>query len=75
MLLRRNALYRGLLGGSRGWLAVGALIWGRGALKRAMGKQPEVLTVEKLQPGLGLRIDTSPAPTRRDRRGMRRSER
>ncbi len=57
VLLRRNALYRGLLGGSRGWLAVGAVIWGRGLLKRMAGKQEEVLTVEKLKAGQGLRID------------------
>jgi hypothetical protein len=71
-LLRRNALYRGLLGGSRGWLAVGALIWGRRALQKAMGKEEQVLTIEKLEPGQGLRIDTIPPDTRRHRRAARR---
>ena len=76
VLLRRNALYRGLLGGSRGWLAVGALIWGRGLLKRAMGKEPQVLTVEKLEPGQGLRIDTfKPATRKADSRRRRNAAR
>ena len=31
--LRRNALYKGLFGGSRGWLAVGAVVWGPRLMK------------------------------------------
>ena len=71
VLLRRNALYKGLLGGSRGWLAVGAVMWGGGFLKRALGKQTEVLTIEKLAPGQGLRIDTFKPDTRRAARRAR----
>jgi hypothetical protein len=70
-LLRRNALYRGLLGGSRGWLAVGAIIWSRRLLKRAMGKQEEVLTVEKLEPGQAIRIEAIPPDARGRRRATR----
>jgi hypothetical protein len=73
VLLRRNALYRGLLGGSRGWLGVGALMVGWRALRKLAGKQPEVLTVEKLQPGQGVRIDAIPPGSRRQRRAARRS--
>lgn len=72
-LLRRNALYRGLLGGSRAWLAVGGVIWGRRALKRALGKQEQVLTVEKLLPGQAIRIDAIKPDTRRQRRAARQS--
>ena len=72
-LLRRNALYRGLLGGSRAWLAVGALIWGRGMLKRVIGKQEQVLLVEKLVPGQAMRIDAIAPDTRRHRRAPRRA--
>jgi hypothetical protein len=68
VILRRNALYKGLLGGSRGWLAIGAVLWGRGLLKRTMGKQPQLLTVEKLEPGQGLRIDTFEPDSGRRRR-------
>ena len=75
VVLRRNALYRGLLGGSRGWLAVGALIWGRGLLRRALGKQEQVLTVEKLTKGQGLRINAIGPTSRRQRRAARRADR
>lgn len=75
VLLRRNALYKGLLGGNRGWLAVGALIWGRGIIKRTFGKQEQVLTVEKLTKGQGLRIDAIGPPTRRQQRAARRVDR
>lgn len=73
VLLRRNALYRGVFGGSRGWLAVGAVIWGRGLVKRALGKQEEVLAVEKLKAGQGIRIDAIKPDTRHQRRAARRA--
>lgn len=73
VLLRRNALYRGLLGGSRGWLVVGGLIWGRGLMKRVLGKQEQVLAVEKLLPGQGVRIDAIKPDTRRQRRAASRA--
>ncbi|MBI5090080.1 MAG: hypothetical protein HZB15_14790 [Actinobacteria bacterium] len=71
VLLRRNALYRGLLGGSRGWLAVGAVMFGTRLLRRVAGKQEEVLTVEKPHPGEAIRIDAIPPGTRRQRRAAR----
>ncbi|MCU1361608.1 MAG: hypothetical protein JWN99_2897 [Ilumatobacteraceae bacterium] len=73
VLLRRNALYKGLFGGSRGWLAVGALIWGGGFLKRSLGKQPQVVSIEKLKAGQGVRIDAIKPDTRRQRRAAQRS--
>jgi hypothetical protein len=75
VVLRRHALYKGLFGGSRGWLAVGALIWGRGFIKRMLGKQEQVLTVEKLTKGQGLRIEAIGPPTRSERRAARRADR
>ena len=69
--LRRKALVRGVLGGDRGWLAVGAVLWGGGLLKRAVTKQTELLTIEKLAPGQGLRIDTFKPDTRRAARRAR----
>jgi hypothetical protein len=73
VLLRRNALYRGLLGGSRGWLAIGALLWGKGLLKKLLGKDEQVLAVEKLKAGQGIRIDAIRPDTRRQRRAVRRA--
>jgi hypothetical protein len=67
--IRMNALRRGLLGGSRPWLAVFVL----GILGRQMGKvtkrgeMPLVLS-EALKPGEALLI-THLAPKRRGRRG------
>jgi hypothetical protein len=72
VILRRNALYKGLFGGSRAWLAVGAVIWGRGTLKKVFGKHEEVLTTEKLRKRQFVRIDTVPPPTRRERRKAKR---
>jgi hypothetical protein len=63
------------MGGNRGWLAVGALIWGRGIIKRTFGKQEQVLTVEKLTKGQGLRIDAIGPPSRRQRAAARRADR
>jgi hypothetical protein len=71
--LRRSALYKGLFGGSRGWLAVGALLWGPRILRRAFGRSEEVLTVEKLKPGQFIRIDTVKPPTRSQRNAARRA--
>jgi hypothetical protein len=67
--IRMNALRRGLLGGSRPWLAIFVL----GLLRRRVGKvtkrgeMPLVLS-EALKPGEALLI-THLAPKRRGRRG------
>jgi hypothetical protein len=66
--LRRNALYKGLLGGSRGWLAVGAVVWAPRLMKRALGKNEEIVAKEVLKPGQALRIEALERPTRARRR-------
>lgn len=73
VVMRRNALYKGVFGGSRLWMAVGAVLWGRGAMKRVFGKQVEVVSVEKLKRGQAVHIDTFKPPTRRQRRAARRA--
>ncbi|MEK7422870.1 MAG: hypothetical protein AAB131_03415 [Actinomycetota bacterium] len=72
VLLRRNALYKGLFGGSRGWLAVGAVIWGRKFVKRTFGRNEEIIATEKLTKGQFLRIDAIRPPSRRELRASRR---
>ncbi len=67
--IRVNALRRGLLGGSRPWLAVFVLSW----LGRRVGKLTKrgvmpVLLSEALKPGESM-IITHIAPKRRGRRG------
>ena len=72
VLLRRNALYKGLFGGSRGWLAVGTVIWGRKFVKRTFGRNEEIIATEKLTKGQFLRIDAIRPPSRRELRASRR---
>jgi len=70
-LLRRNALYKGVLGGRRGWMVVGALVWGPRLLQRFVGRQEQVLTTEKLVAGQTIQIQAVRPPTRRQRRAAR----
>lgn len=70
--LRRNALYKGLFGGSRGWLAVGAVVWGPRLMKRLLGRNEKVVATEVLKPGQSLYLQTIPQQTREQRRAARR---
>jgi hypothetical protein len=70
---RRNALYRGLLGGDRTWLVIGAIVWAPRLLKRLLGRTEEVVATEKLLPGMVLRIEPLPQRTRAERRRYRRT--
>ena len=72
VVLRRNALRKGVFGGHKGWLAVGALLWGRGWLKRTFGRNEEVLLTETLRKGQWLRLEAVGPPTRKERRAARR---
>ena len=72
-MLRRSALYKGVFGGSRGWLAVGAVLWGPRLLKRLMGKNEEVIATEKLVAGQFVRLEAIRPPTRRERKAARRA--
>jgi len=72
-LLRRNALYKGVLGGRRGWMVVGAALWGPRLVKRFVGRQEQVLTTEKLVAGQALRIEAVRPPSRRQRRAAART--
>jgi hypothetical protein len=71
--LRRNALYKGLLGGSRGWMAVGALVWGPRLMKKALGRNEQVVATERLVPGQAIRIEAIKPPSRDERRAARRA--
>jgi hypothetical protein len=70
--LRRNAIFKGLLGGSRGWMAVGAIVWAPRFYKRVMGRVPEFVAKEVLQPGQTVCIEAIPPPAgRREARQAR----
>jgi hypothetical protein len=73
-LWRRNALYKGLLGGDRTWLLIGAVVWAPRLVKRLLGRNEEIVATEKLLPGMSLRITPLPQKTRADRKRYKRTK-
>jgi glutamate decarboxylase len=45
-LARRNGLYKGLIGGDRSWLVIGAVFWGGRALKKSLGKNEQIVAMD-----------------------------
>jgi hypothetical protein len=74
-LARRAAFYKGLLGGNRSWMAVGAVLWVGRKGRNALGRTEEHVSLDKLRPGQGIEIRTIVPQTRCERRGERRSAR
>ncbi len=72
-MLRHNALYKGLLGGRRGWMVVGAFLWGPRLLKRLMGREEQTLTTERLKPGESVTITAIRPPSRSQRKAAARA--
>ena len=54
--LRNRSLTRGVLGGHRFWLIIGAVVWGLRAIKWAWPKEESVVYRTVLQPGETLEI-------------------
>lgn len=73
-LARRNGLYKGLLGGDRSWLVIGGIFWGGRMLKKSLGKNEQVITIEKLEPGQHLSLRTIPQATRKQRKQLQASD-
>lgn len=65
--MRKNALHKGLLGGRRGWFAVGLLAYGWRFLRRVMRSPSEQLVAERLAPGETLIVESIPRHRRRRR--------
>lgn len=74
-LIRQNALYKGVLGPSRGWKLVALVVFGRGLARRFFGKRPDHLGIEKLVPGQSVTVSAIAPPTRQERRAARRARR
>ena len=55
-ILRRRALRRGPLGGSRGWTYLWAVLFAARLLKRLTAGKEEILLTEELEPGQTLII-------------------
>jgi hypothetical protein len=65
--LRRLGLTKGLLGGSRPWLVLGALAWGLRAAQWALRRPTDIVFDEPLLPGERLLITHGQPPSRRRR--------
>lgn len=73
-LVRRNGIYKGLLGGDRSWLVIGGIFWGGRFLKKSLGKSEQVVALEKLEPGQWLSLRTIPQNTRKQRKLLKASD-
>ena len=71
--LRRQAITKGLLGGNKRWMALGALVWTAHLLRKVFGRDVEILSTERLRPGQAVRIEAIRAPTKIERRAARRA--
>lgn len=56
--VRRKSINRGLLGDDRLWRTVFFVISGRRVLRKLMGSEPEIVSIEKLKPDRTLVIET-----------------
>ncbi|MCY3635759.1 MAG: hypothetical protein OXH23_09160 [bacterium] len=63
--VRRQAFRRGVVGGSRGWLVLGGVVWGIRLLRRmASTRQLRRVLSQELQPGESLLISHLPDKTK-----------
>jgi hypothetical protein len=71
VLLRRKAVTKGLFGGNRGWMAVGAALWGPRLMRKLFGRNEEIIATERLVAGEAIRLEALRPPTRKQRRAAR----
>ena len=70
--LRRRAQFKGVVGGSRGWTILWAVLVGGRMLRRATTDAPEVVFTRKLRAGESLVIRSEhPEPSKRTQRKQR----
>lgn len=67
-LIRTRATSKGLLGGDPLWRTIWVVLFGGRFLRRTLGRQPELLIDEPLQPGETMVIETIPALARSERK-------
>jgi hypothetical protein len=75
VLVRRQALYRGVFGNSWLWRTVAAVVFGRTLLKRLFGRSPEHIGTVELRPERAMMIQTITPTSRRQRRRAKREGR
>lgn len=68
VLIRRKALYAGILGPSKFWRIVAVWVFGKSSLKKFFGRNQEILDFGRLGVGRFMSIETSKPVTKRARR-------
>ena len=68
VIIRRQAIWRGLFGSSIFWKIVAGWVFGRTTLKKFFGKHPDDLGTERLKTGEFLTINTFVPLSRREQR-------
>lgn len=71
--IRRAGIYKGLLGGQRGWLIAGGVFWGLRSVRKTLGRSETIAATETLKPGQFVTIQAIKPETRRDRRKARKN--
>ncbi len=71
MIIRRKAVYSGILGESMFWKGVAIVFFGEKLIKKLFGKNPEIVDVSRLGPERFMTLTTAKPVTRRRRRALR----
>jgi hypothetical protein len=73
--LRRRAQFKGVVGGSRGWTILWAVLMGGRLLRRVTSDAPEVVFSRELRAGEALVIRSEhPEPSKRQQRKQRKRQ-
>jgi hypothetical protein len=66
--LREQSIVEGIFNGSKGWLSIGAVMWGVWAWRKGIGRHERVVLHEVLEPGSRLVITQVPRKVPRKQR-------
>ncbi|MFT3854711.1 MAG: hypothetical protein QM733_18535 [Ilumatobacteraceae bacterium] len=72
-IVRRNALYRGMLGGNRGWMVVWFALFAPILIRKLLGQHAEHVAIEPMAVGHVLRLEVLPQDTKLQRKAFRRT--
>ncbi len=54
-------------------MAVGVVLWGPRLARKYLGKQPEIVAIERLTVGQFVRLESVAPPTRKQRKAIKRA--
>jgi hypothetical protein len=63
--LRSRALRKGVFGGHRGWLVIGAIVWAPRVMRKLLGRNPEYVATVRMDPATGMQAVTIPRRSKR----------